>query len=175
MYRERAVCAIPEMRDPMRILVVSDTHGDLALLREVLIRQRSAEVALHLGDGADEFNMLMPHFPEKMFLGVRGNCDFGSALARDRTVTLEGKRIFLTHGYAQAVKTGRYELLREARAQKADICLYGHTHRAVSEYEDGLYILNPGSLSRNRSGGSPSYGLIDITEGGVFINVVSYD
>lgn len=156
----------------MRILVVSDTHGDLQLLRETITRQRTAEVVIHLGDGAGELDIVRLEYPEKMFLGVRGNCDFGSILPHTETMTIEGRKIYYTHGHVQGVKLGRYDLLREARSAKADICLFGHTHRALTDYDDGLYILNPGSLSRSRGGGKPSYGIIDITTGGIFIKIM---
>ena len=168
----RTVCDKFEKRCFVRILVVSDTHGDLYTLREVITKQRTAEVVIHLGDGADEFELLRPDYPEKMFLGVRGNCDFGSDLPHTETMTIEGKKIYYTHGYVQRVKLGRYDLLREARSAKADICLFGHTHRAMTDYDDGLYILNPGTLSRSRGGGKPSYGIVDITSGGIFTKIM---
>ena len=54
------------------------------------------------------------------------------------------------------------------RAREADIVLYGHTHIAYTGYEDGLYILNPGTA--RPAGGS--YGMVDITPAGVVLNVV---
>ena len=53
-----------------------------------------------------------------------------------------------------------------ARKNGADILLYGHTHIAFTDYDDGLYIMNPGSCGRPREG-LPSYGIIDITKAGV--------
>ena len=38
----------------MRILVVSDTHRDAFALREAILKQPTAEVVIHLGDGAEE-------------------------------------------------------------------------------------------------------------------------
>ena len=64
----------------MRILVVSDTHGNDAGLRRALLAQPKAEVVIHLGDGEDELQRAKRSFPEKMFLAVRGNCDMASSL-----------------------------------------------------------------------------------------------
>ena len=64
----------------MRILVVSDTHGDAGNLRRVLLQQRKAEVVIHLGDGEEEMDALRGSFPEKMTILVRGNCEWGSQL-----------------------------------------------------------------------------------------------
>ena len=37
-------------------------------------------MVIHLGDGEVEAQRLKASFPEKMFLQVRGNCDWGSEL-----------------------------------------------------------------------------------------------
>ena len=55
-----------------------------------------------------------------------------------------------------------------AREQGAQVLLYGHTHQALTDYDDGLHILNPGSLS----GWRPSYGTLDITPQGIVPNVI---
>lgn len=45
--------------------------------------------------------------------------------------------------------------------------LFGHTHQPLTEYDDGLYMLNPGSLH-----GGGTYGVLDITAAGVVMNIV---
>ena len=152
----------------MRILVVSDTHGDLYALQHAIQTQPKAEIVLHLGDGEEEFLRLKSQYPEKMMVGVRGNCDFGSQLPWEEELTAEGKRIFFTHGYTYQVKMTLYELERAARQRKADIALYGHTHQADIDYRDGRYLMNPGSLH----GSFGTYGTIDITPAGLVPNIV---
>ena len=68
------------------------------------------------------------------------------------------------HGHAEHVKYGTDELICRARQEGADIVLYGHTHSGVTAYDDGLYIMNPGSI---RDG---HYGMIDIVPGGIMLN-----
>ncbi len=152
----------------MRILVVSDTHGDAFSLRQAILKQPTADVVVHVGDGADEAQEMKESFPEKMFLMVRGNCDWGSTLPNDEVTRLAGKDIFYTHGYTHNVKYGLYEVVSAARDNKADILLFGHTHNALTEYDNGLYIMNPGSLH----GSQGSYGIIDITDAGVVMNIL---
>lgn len=60
----------------MRILVVSDTHGDENGLHKVLLSQPKAEIVIHLGDGENDVEVQKYRFPQKMFLQVRGNCDW---------------------------------------------------------------------------------------------------
>ena len=152
----------------MRILVVSDTHKDVYSLRKAILEQTKAEIVIHLGDGADEAQEMKESFPEKMFLMVRGNCDWGNTVPIFGDVTINGKNIFYTHGYTYHVKLGMSEAISTARDHKADILLFGHTHDAMVDYEDGLYIMNPGSLY----GSTGTYGTIDLTDAGIFTNIV---
>ena len=62
----------------MRILVVSDTHRDPYGMQAAILRQPKAEIVIHLGDGEDDAQEMKLKFPEKLFLMVRGNCDWGS-------------------------------------------------------------------------------------------------
>lgn len=153
----------------MRILVTSDTHRDEYALRKAILSQPNAEVVIHLGDGEEEATNMKLNFPEKMFLQVRGNCDWGSMLPLFGDSTLEGKHIFYTHGHNYNAKYGMYELCAVARDHKADILLFGHTHQPITDYDNGLYIMNPGSLN----GSNGTYGILDITKAGVVTNIIS--
>ena len=153
----------------MRVLVVSDTHRDVYALRKAILAQPKAEVVIHLGDGEEEAAEMKMNFPEKMFLQVRGNCDWGSTLPAFGEITLEGKHIFYTHGHNYQVKYGLYTVCCAAREHKADIVLFGHTHVPVTDYEDGLYLMNPGSLN----GSTGTYGIIDIMPAGIVTNIIS--
>lgn len=152
----------------MRILVMSDTHGDSAALRRALLAQPEAELAIHLGDGQEDLDQVRFSFRDKTFLQVRGNCDWGSSLPTAGEYEAEGVKIFYTHGHTYGVKSGDDTILSAARERKADILLFGHTHQPREDYQDGLYIMNPGRLS----GWEPSYGTIDITPQGIVVNVV---
>lgn len=149
----------------MRILVVSDTHRNVSALRKILLAQPTAEVVIHLGDGEDDVDLLRRSFSEKMFLQVRGNCDWGSTLPDRGVYEINGVKIFYTHGHLYGVKSGMYQAVCAAREQKANILLFGHTHTAVTDYDDGLYIMNPGAAGE-------SYGTIDITEQGILTNII---
>lgn len=146
----------------MRILVVSDTHGDFSTLQKVIDIQRSAEIIVHCGDGDAQVQYLKEHFKDKMIVGVRGNCDWCSSLPSKEIINVCGKKIFITHGHLYNAKVGLYTIMSATREEKADILLFGHTHEAMTYYEDGLYVMNPGSCH----GYMASYGYIDITENG---------
>ncbi len=152
----------------MRILVVSDTHGSADNLRRAILSQPTAEIVIHLGDGETETNLIKASFPDRMFLQVRGNCDWGSSLPAAGQYAAGEVKIFYTHGHLYGVKSGLYTAVCAAREQKARVLLYGHTHEALTDYEDGLYIMNPGSLN----GWKASYGVLDITPQGIVTNII---
>lgn len=156
----------------MKILVVSDTHGRWGALYNVIQSHSDAAVVIHLGDGSDDLERIRPSFPNKYLLGVAGNCDFlaPSGTRSACAVEIEGKTIFFTHGHQYRVKSGLNLLEEAARARKAHICLYGHTHTAFCECRSGLYIMNPGSIGVPRNG-SPSCGIIEITPDGVSMHI----
>ncbi len=152
----------------MRILVVSDTHGDFYSFKKAVDNQRSADVIIHCGDSKDEVEEIKMLYPDKAVIAVKGNCDFGKTLPLVEERVLENKRLFITHGHIYNAKYTLYNLCCAAREVKADIVLFGHTHNALCEYDDGLYIVNPGSLS----GYNATYAYIDITDKGIMTNIV---
>lgn len=155
----------------MRIVVFSDSHRNYTVLKKIVAAQREAEAFIHLGDGEGEFEDLRRHNPDKLMLGVYGNCDFIQFSKVSDMVNLQGKKIFFTHGHAFRVKSDLAAIKREARGIGADIVLFGHTHIPLTEYDEGLYLLNPGSVTAPLNG-RPSYGIVDITPAGVATSIV---
>ena len=73
---------------------------------------------------------------------------------------------------SQLAKFTTMNMIYAAREEKANILLFGHTHQAMTDYDDGLYIMNPGSCS----GYYATYGVIDITpKGDIVTNIVRLD
>ena len=80
------------------------------------------------------------------FYRVAGNCDWNSgALEPENVAFLEGKTILYMHGHTQGVKTGVGLAVKAAQAVRADLLLFGHTHRKFCEDYDGLLAVNPGA------------------------------
>ncbi|MDO4419103.1 MAG: metallophosphoesterase [Ruminococcus sp.] len=147
----------------MKLLVISDTHNDTYSLKSAINARPDAEVIIHCGDGNSEFEAMKALYPQKHFIGVRGNCDFCCSAQNIETITLEGKKLFITHGHLYNAKYGLYNLVCAAREAKADLLLFGHTHVPLEDYDDGLYVVNPGSCR----GYDGSYAYIDVTEKGI--------
>ena len=156
----------------MRIVVLSDTHGSFFRFQQVVEAQPSADAILFLGDGWRELEDIRMLYPNKKILSVRGNCDLGSMDPEEAVMMAQGKKILFTHGHNHGVKMGEGQLITFARAAHADIVLYGHTHVARTSYEEGIYVMNPGSASSPREG-DPTYGIIDITKAGIVTNLIT--
>ncbi len=151
----------------MKILVFSDTHGDLARMTKCIQKHPDAEIIVHCGDGEDQSRRAQLMYPEKKVVRVRGNCDLGSKLEAVEFFNVLDKKIMVTHGHYYDVKYGLNQIYHAAAEEGADIVLFGHTHMAHNEYKNGIYLFNPG----NCSGWRPSYGVIEITQKGVLANI----
>lgn len=148
----------------MRIVVTSDSHRMRGTLFEIVEKHmQDTDLFINLGDGEDDVDQLTMLYPDLPLKRVAGNCDWGSSLPLYQCMEAGGKRIFFSHGHPFRVKMGYEEIIKEAIAQKADICLFGHTHTQYTNYLDGLYIMNPGAVMNGR------YGIIDITKSGIML------
>ncbi len=152
----------------MRILVFSDSHQKIYDMKKAAASQKAAAL-IHLGDNARDIDCFS-ELPIPVF-SVRGNCDFAGAAPDELFITLGGKKIFICHGHLFGVKGGTGNLIKTAKEKGADIALFGHTHTPYNKYENGIYLLNPGSISEPRSGGK-RYGVIDIGENYIFCNTI---
>ena len=142
----------------MRILVLSDIHGDTTSTMNALTDQPTADIILFLGDGIGAIETLEQMYPQKTFYCVAGNCDFASIEPTTRILELCGKRILMTHGHEWGVKGGLGALIAHAAEVGADIVLFGHTHKPILKtlpvgevvgeitLSRPMYLFNPGSI-----------------------------
>lgn len=144
----------------IRVVVMSDSHGDEQAIRRVLERE-IASVVIHLGDGATEAARVAADTPARTWHIVRGNCDHASRVPARLTVSVGGVKLYLTHGYAEHVKSGLLRLSLTAAEQEVAVALYGHTHIPATDFDGGRLLFNPGSV---RAG---FYGVLEIDGGRV--------
>lgn len=155
----------------MRVLVISDTHGRHANLDRALEEAGEIDEFIHLGDveGGEEYINAVVNCEKHM---VRGNNDFFSDLPREEEFYLGKYKVFITHGHAYYASLDPEYIFEEGMSRKADIVMFGHTHRPYFEQKDGITIINPGSISyprqENRKG---SYMVMEILADGT----VTYD
>jgi putative phosphoesterase len=125
----------------IRLGLISDTHG---LLRPgVHSAFTGVDMILHAGDVCDD-NILLELGVIAPVHAVAGNCDVPGdpnlPLAFERTF---GKlRLHMSHGHE--LGRPKPEQLLE-RYPRADVIVYGHTHRQLAFEKDGRTVVNPGA------------------------------
>lgn len=152
----------------MRILVISDSHGNNKDVKQVIEQVGKIDMLIHLGDierGAEYIWELVDCETHM----VKGNNDFGGALPATDTFFIGDKRVFITHGHRFYVGYGVDNLREYAKENEYDIVMFGHTHVPYVEVGDDVTILNPGSLSYPRqSGRKKTFMMIDVDARGQF-------
>lgn len=123
-------------------IVISDSHGNLRAIRKLYEIMEESDYVFHLGDYRRDIAEFEERFPEKVY-SVYGNCDGYSG---EGEVTIEGVKVFYTHGHDYGVKQSLYGLYSHAKAIGADVVLYGHTHIKAVDTKDNIKFVNPGTL-----------------------------
>lgn len=133
----------------MRILILSDSHGNIWNMKLAVERTKPDQI-IHLGDHFRDGEALKEAYPLLPVAQVIGNCDlydFSARGGKDQLIlTLDGHRIMLCHGHRYHVKSSLLSLSYAAREAEAELCLFGHTHIPHLEQLDGSTLLNPGSI-----------------------------
>lgn len=145
-------------------MVLSDSHGDVGTMIDVVEKERPDEM-IHLGDCWQDAETLSFAYPEIFMSMVPGNCDFCVGKKGVLTLEREGLMILMAHGHQWRVKSGPALALEIARETGADILLYGHTHEAACWQDDGMWVMNPGTVGGRWA--RASYGVVEIAEDGV--------
>lgn len=161
----------------MKYLVVSDIHGSLPRLEQVLafFNQNRYDLLIILGDiinygprnsipeGIDGIGIAerLNAMADKI-VAVRGNCDSEvdqmllnfPCMSDYSLMIVDGRRIFLTHGH-------KYN--PDSRTSLGiDMMMYGHTHLwKLEKGEDGVIICNTGSITFPKGGKDATFATIE--------------
>ena len=161
----------------MRLMIASDIHGSAFYCRQMLdaYEREKADRLLLLGDILyhGPRNDLPKEYAPKEVIGmlnpvrenllcVRGNCDTEvdqmvlefPVLADYGLLALNGLTIYATHGHV-------YNRENLPPMQKGDILLHGHTHVLTAEDQEGVVVLNPGSVSIPKGGNPNTYAILE--------------
>ena len=146
----------------MKVLIISDTHRRNENYLKLLETVAPIDMLIHCGDseGSEYLISEAAGCPVEM---VMGNNDFFSKLPVESEFTIGKYKVLLVHGHNYYVSMNNEILKREAKYRGADIVIYGHTHKPVVEYDEGIIAINPGSLTYPRQEGKrPSYIIMEI-------------
>ncbi len=160
----------------MIYLLASDIHGSAYYMHKLAeaFHQSGASKLFLLGDllyHGPRNNLPREYNPKKTYallnslkesiISVRGNCeaevdqmvlefpilsDYSSIFLEE----LKGRIIHLTHGH-----------LQKPLLQQGDILVSGHTHIPMATEQDGIFLVNPGSVALPKEGFPPSYCLYE--------------
>ncbi len=151
----------------MRILIVSDTHGDYQRVIDIfkkLTKDSPVDMIVHCGDYSDDASKIHAATGARI-LSVRGNCD-GSFDEREFAVLeTEAGNYFVCHGHMQNVGYNKRDLYYYACQEDCIGAIFGHTHRAEKTELGDFMFINPGSISHPRDGSGGTFALLNTSEG----------
>lgn len=150
-----------------KVIIVSDNHGDVGNLKEVIKCEKPFDLLIHCGDVQFDNEIIrLQEMAGVPVYAVKGNCDVFSELSRFVEFDYQGKHILVVHGYYEGVNMGIGELERKASVSEADIVFFGHTHVPFLHDNGSVIFANPGSIYLPRqSDRVPTYMTMDIEDG----------
>lgn len=129
----------------MKILVIGDTHGHWTKYGKSS-RNWPIWILLRIQESPGRPGRALERESGIPVVAVKGNCD-GSYSADDfEIIETDYGRILLTHGHMQHVNYRLDNLYYKAMEENCKAVFFGHTHKALVTEEDGIYLVNPGSL-----------------------------
>ena len=178
--------------DSARILVVSDTHdGTHNLLQALHAMGIMCDAMVFCGDGIGDVAYILEASTKDPFVKsiippvisvVRGNGDPSTEsfvrhdweenpkaeinntirLPMRQTLEAAGHKLMSFHGHGEPLYLGTDPLVEAAHENGCDICLFGHTHIAISCIEQDVLILNPGSITLPRDGQPKTFAVLEL-------------
>lgn len=146
----------------MKVLVLSDSHGNIANMIRAVERE-APRMVFHLGDCWRDGERLHDRFPELPLEQVYGNCDyFRGSREAEKLLYLEDKRVLLCHGHTYGVKQSLLAAGLAAEEKDLDLFLFGHTHKPLVDMRGKTLFLNPGSIGDYAR---PTYGIVTLENG----------
>ncbi len=141
----------------MRIVVMSDTHGETNSIDQVRHAVGAVDFVFHCGDS--ELDTQHESLQEAFVVG--GNCDWDSSFPSEVYTEVNGVKVLMTHGHLWQVKSTLMPLSYRAQEVGVDVVLFGHSHLLGAEMIDGILFVNPGSLELPRGRKEKSYVIIE--------------
>ncbi len=145
-----------------RLLVLSDSHGQLSYIDDVLRKHKNDyDILIHLGDQCSDMLTFLPSGSENQhsvsnFYLVRGNIENDiifdnesnaqKAYKESVLLQIENFSVLLTHGHRFSLQSTSIFLHKMALKNGCDLVFHGHTHKRRNQVVDGIRYFNPGAL-----------------------------
>lgn len=155
----------------MRILIISDSHGRAKIVTDIIKKHSDIDHIFFLGDTVGDIEAAKEAFPQKNYHIVMGNCDIFGNYKKEDIITVENTRIFYCHGHRYGVKYTTENIKNAATKNNCTLALFGHSHCSILSYDNGLYLVNPGSVFSGRDG-KETYAIVDVTDSGIMPSIL---
>ncbi len=131
----------------MKFLVFSDSHNSTNGMDHAIEKHKEIRHIIHCGDVAADIEYLHHVYgATHSICGVCGNNDFSATDPFYRIFTCDEVKIYLTHGHKEHVKHSILQLKDALKKNGCVLGIFGHTHEQYLQNEDGIVLLNPGSI-----------------------------
>lgn len=156
--------------------MISDSHNVVLDSQiEDIKKEGQFDLLIHCGDKYNDADKFAEKLNIERALKVPGNCDFSIIGVKPIIIQeIEGQNFIITHGHLHHVKLNLNRLKGYAKKNKADIVLYGHTHKAQNKIIDNILFFNPGSTIFPKDGRA-SFGIIEIKEDSLNSRIVALE
>ena len=149
----------------MKIIVLSDTHGDIYNMLDVLEKEAPYDMVIHCGDICGAYERLRAKVDCTLHV-VAGNMDYDPFMEREKLIDIGNYKAILTHGHRYNLHGDLDSLFYLAAENNADFVFFGHTHVPMIREEGPVTLINPGSLTQPRQHErKPTY-IVGIIEAG---------
>lgn len=145
----------------MKILLISDTHGDNDIVDVLVKKHPNMDIYLHAGDCCSDPYSLFP------FHVVRGNCDYFYDMDEIYTLKTPYGKLLMKHVPNMS--------LAALKKENVKIYIHGHTHQRKFSCIDDIYYICPGSTSRERDQFNNGYAILTITEKEVKVEFIDLE
>lgn len=132
-----------------KVIIISDSHGNMDNVKKIFKKEKDVDMVIHLGDILSQDNLLKEICNCNVII-VKGNCDYSTENRIFEVIDINGVKIFATHGHKYNVGYSIDSLYMAAKENECKVAMYGHTHVPDNSIYRGMYILNPGSVSKPR-------------------------
>lgn len=156
----------------MRLIIVSDSHGNSTILDEIASRYSdSVDGFVHCGDSELSSTNLIWDIMDT----VAGNCDFDPNFPDIFLNDSLDAPYLIVHGHRHQVKYTLQYLKEEAKKEQVAFVFYGHSHVLTLNDEDGIFLINPGSIQQPRGElKERTYGLLETSDETVSFRVFNH-
>lgn len=157
------------MTRSIKVVIVSDNHGDLDALTYVKEKHSDADYFIHCGDAA------LPPYLLDGFAVVQGNNDLYNTFPSFRVLEIGNHRLYVVHGHHDLFFGSLSQLKSKADLNHCNIVCFGHTHSYQEIEAEGVLFLNPGSIHHNRDGTKPSYMIVTFHDDDIKVQRMTYE